>query len=489
MNRTSIKKSIIFFILMILLMITLAPAVNSTIIKNTNIRKGTFKKSFPTSAENNWYWKESYPNYSPSGMPDFDQRQERWKSIKDGGDGIVDTNSIGDDVQIEPYGSYIEPGTIIIASGKNCQLESIPGGDDFAFWAFSGPAALANCFWWFDSRFANPDGIPGDGVDEYSIVQSYGVDDDHSPDNVPLLIENLAKAMNTTVAGTTYVDEMANSIDQWLNDTDLRDRYKNTIKSEPTFDYIFNEINQSKNIILLLGLYDYIIGDKKEDQIQPASPFIKLLQTSPWWDYQSFTPQADRIDSISIPLQSITTDVCEIQINVYDEEEGDPIGTVNMNPGYLENPTWITFQFDPFIELIPNEIFFFDVSQSENGYHYQWFFSSPDPYFPGKGWMDKVPLDPYGFPFDWAFITSYFDPPPTSIRRDSHYVTCSGVNYDEKLIAFSDPTINIVNISGNDHNDAMNVSHDIYMVNTSCPCPDLNFPIWLLNYQTDYNYY
>ena len=29
-----------------------------------------------------WYWLQSYPNYAPSGMPDFYQLQDQWQSIK-----------------------------------------------------------------------------------------------------------------------------------------------------------------------------------------------------------------------------------------------------------------------------------------------------------------------------------------------------------------------------------------------------------------------
>ncbi len=71
---------------------------------------------------------------------------------------------------------------------------------------FCGPVALANCFWWFDSKYADPAGTPGDGEDQFALVEDYGAGDDHATANAPLLIEKLARAMNTTGKGTTYID-------------------------------------------------------------------------------------------------------------------------------------------------------------------------------------------------------------------------------------------------------------------------------------------
>jgi hypothetical protein len=60
--------------------------------------------------EKGWYWKPKYPDYATSGMPDFDQKQDNW--------------------------------------WKQVGLQQE--------WTFCGPAAVANCWWWFDSKFNNP---------------------------------------------------------------------------------------------------------------------------------------------------------------------------------------------------------------------------------------------------------------------------------------------------------------------------------------------
>ncbi|MDH7507094.1 MAG: Ig-like domain-containing protein, partial [Candidatus Thermoplasmatota archaeon] len=133
-------------------------------------------------------------------------------------------------------------------------------------------------------------------------------------------------------------------------------------------------------------------------------------------------------------------------------------------------------------------MYYFDVFQNLTGYHYEWFYDSGDPYPSGKGWMRGFPYDPYGLPFDWAFKTKYHDPPPHSERREGHYVTCAGVNSEELMIGFSDPTIDVANQSSYDHNDAAYVSHDIYNVTIGTPKPDINCQWWITDYPTDYNY-
>ncbi|MCK5261101.1 MAG: hypothetical protein KAJ44_02890 [Thermoplasmatales archaeon] len=491
MQNKYIKKVVAFSIVVILLMIAMVPAFGSVIVKTTNDGIEISNDLTKVSTDRGWYWKPPYPNYAPhtpGGMPDFDQKQDRWKSISDGGNGIADTNATGDDVQLIPVGGAVNPGDIIVAPGPNCQLDTNVSGDDVEEWAFCGPVAIANCFWWFDSKFANPDGTPGDGIDEFSLVENYGVADDHSSDNVPLLIEKLARAMNTTDKGTTYISDMQNAVNEWFTDTGLADWFEETTYNMPTFEFIEGEIERSQDVILLLGFYDYVIGDKVVDQSQPVGLYNDWLQTSTWWDYQSFVPTVNRLDAIKILLVSNNPDDCEIEINVYDTQGGLPIGTATLNPGYLAAPTWIQFHFEPSVDLNPYDTYYFDVRQLEDGFHYEWFFMSPDPYAAGTGWMNQVPNDPYGNPFDWTFETEHYDPPPGSVRRGAHYVTCAGVNSEEFKIAFSDPRYNVSNPSGGDHNDAQNVSHDTYNVNTTCPCPDLEYEWWLPDYHSGYDY-
>lgn len=54
----------------------------------------------------------------------------RYETIRDGGDGIVDTTVVGDDEQIVLPGRQVEPGEVIIGVGNNGYIESVVQGDD-----------------------------------------------------------------------------------------------------------------------------------------------------------------------------------------------------------------------------------------------------------------------------------------------------------------------------------------------------------------------
>lgn len=509
MQNRFVRKAVIFAIIAVLLTMAFAPSINS--IRTTDHRPiysryndqptvGTLRNNQPVlSAEEymlkqreayreipldrEWYWKAPYPNYAPNepgGMPDFDQKQDQWKAIEPGPNGVIDSVLAGDDIY--------NPDENCIAPGPNCHLESDPVGDDIVVWAFCGPVAVANCFWWFDSKYADPNGQPGDGEDKFRLVEDYDAGDDHASANAPLLIEELANKMQTCSKGTTYIDDMQDAIDGWFEDTELDDMFEEDTYNKPTFEFIEEEIERSQDVILLLGYYDYVEGEKIIDQQQPIFEMLDNLQQFTWWDFQSFVPSVNRLDAIQICLVS-NFEPCLVEINVYDTFMGPPIGTSVLNPGNLPMPTWIQFHFEPFIPLTPDHTYYFDVRLLEEGYHYEWFYM-PDPmsYPPGQGWMDTMPFDYYGYEFDWTFKTEYYDPPPGYHRTGGHYVTCAGVNSEDFMIAFSDPCWDIQNPQSGDHNDAQNVSHDIYDVGIGSPVPDLDYEWWIIDYPADCDY-
>gem|GEM_PF-2811388 len=215
-----------------------------------------------------WYFKEPYQNpyrdgapentppsgnYAPSGMPDFDQKQDKWRTINAGLNGTVDSILAGDDVLVNPAPG---PYRIGIAPGPNCVLDSTLAGDDRVIYSFCGPTAVANCFWWFDSKFGNHSGYPGDGVDDFPLVSDYGAGDDHSTNNVPLLVCNLANCMSTTSTGTTNVFTMQQCIDDWLNNTGLNNTLYERTVHQPNFWEIEEEVKKSEDVILLLGFWE-----------------------------------------------------------------------------------------------------------------------------------------------------------------------------------------------------------------------------------------
>jgi len=470
MKTNKYVKAVVSLVVLFVLLITSAQAMNTSIVNKTD----------NTMESRGWYWKPSYPNYAPAGLPDFDQIQDRWKKISPGLNGVIDSTVAGDDVY-----NIVEN---CIAPGLDCYLNSTATVDDVEEWAFCGPVAVANCFWWFDSKYADPAGTPGDGQDQFTLVQNYGAGDDHSTTNTPLLIEKLARAMNTTGKGTTYINDMQTAISDWFTTTGLTDKFTVQTYNRPTFSFIESEIERSQNVILLLGSYDYIVGPLIIDQSQTLGSIAELCKIATWTDYQEFVPTATRLDAIQIRLTMVGTP-CDVQINVYNAPSpAAPIGTVIMNPGALGGPTWVEFIFPTGIPLTPGSLYYFDVVQTLSGNHYAWYYDVGNPYPPGQGWMRGVPMDPYGYPFDWTFKTEYFNPPPHSERGEGHYVTCAGVNSADFKIAFSDPTLDVANPSSADHNDAANVSHDIYNVSIGAPQPDIDCQWWLSDYQAGFNY-
>jgi hypothetical protein len=132
-----------------------------------------------------WYIKPPYPDYAPSGMPDFDERQ---------------------------WGTY-------------------NWTDNTGAWSHCGPVAVANSLWWMDSKYeslnsSTPPVPPPIISDDFCLVTSYspGVWDDHDPQNVQPLIEHLAYLMDCDGLRTnpgnwsgTFVFDMEAGIAQYLS--------------------------------------------------------------------------------------------------------------------------------------------------------------------------------------------------------------------------------------------------------------------------------
>ncbi len=404
--------------------------------------------------EKGWYWKPKYTDYAPSGMPDFDQKQDNW--------------------------------------WKQVGLQQE--------WTFCGPAAVANCWWWFDSKFNHPAGAPGDGLDQYPLVRDYldgnpplvGFDDhdpwnvNHintpwNPPNIPAppptpqpfvpgpqmpgqvpswgeLVERLAWYFDTDGIRTTYgthtgtnVMTMQQGIDMWLNSETfadghtLADRlYERTIEM-PSFAQVESLVEESEDVILLLGFWyfgtgeqQFIRGDFNADGIVNFMDLNICLNGPPY--------------------------MCDDAADVNDD------GVLNsMDCTYLNN----------FLMGGP----------------------PPPPPFPDCGVDPTVDalgcqhfsICPYG-PGQWY-------------RVGGHYVTVAGVCSDSLKIAFSDPFVDwaeqgnpgrigngqiiphapIPHADPTIHNDAGNVSHDIYTIMEGSPSPGGSW--WIPGYPASYNPY
>ena len=126
MKKRHYLKAVLSLVLLFVLLSSSAQALWSPMVSYT-------KKPASTAG---WYWAPSYPNYAPSGMPDFSQQQDRWKKISPGPNGVIDSVVAGDDV--------FNAAENCIAPGPDCYLTSVAAGDDAEEWMFCGPVAVAN---------------------------------------------------------------------------------------------------------------------------------------------------------------------------------------------------------------------------------------------------------------------------------------------------------------------------------------------------------
>ena len=133
-------------------------------------------------------------------------------------------------------------------------------------WSYCGPLAVANCLWWFDSKFEGYPATPPRAIsDHYPLVGSYspGQWDDHDPLNLPYFVEDLAYRMDTDgqqTGGTfegTYVDDMYYAIWQYLTDKGLQYNYSVTLVEKPSFQWVASEIERCEDVILLMGFWTW----------------------------------------------------------------------------------------------------------------------------------------------------------------------------------------------------------------------------------------
>lgn len=168
------------------------------------------------------YYKPRYPDYAPQGMPDFDQKQALWK-------------------------------------------------DQFGMWSHDGPAAVANCLWWFDSKF-EPSPVdprpfyPGPGNppanDNYPLVMSFGPWDDHDTNNVMPLINDLAARMGTNLHGSgTPPNYLVDAVRNLFVERGLDQYYRDTLIPLPTYEFIRDQVLDCQDVILQLGFYNMSTAD------------------------------------------------------------------------------------------------------------------------------------------------------------------------------------------------------------------------------------
>lgn len=167
-----------------------------------------------------WYIKPAYPDYAPSGMPDFDEAQDQWGPM---------------------------PGV----------------------YTWCGPVAVANSLWWLDSEcesimFPVPVAPPTIS-DHFGLVASYNPLqwDDHDPQNVPGLVGNLAFWMDTDGQrtgdghmGTRLVD-LEWGLNQYLMQQGVAPTFEVHDAIFPDFYWIENEIERCQDVVLFLEFWRF----------------------------------------------------------------------------------------------------------------------------------------------------------------------------------------------------------------------------------------
>lgn len=155
-------------------------------------------------------WKQrGYPDYAPEGVPDFSQQQSTWV--------------FGNDNQ----------------------------------WSHDAAVAAANSLWWFDSKFETGTTPPPAISDHYGLVTAYGAWDDHAPNNVAPLVNDLARRMNTNSASAgTYPADVAAGIREYLQSKNMAISYTVTYNDAPRWDWVREEVKRSEDVILLLGFWE-----------------------------------------------------------------------------------------------------------------------------------------------------------------------------------------------------------------------------------------
>ena len=154
-----------------------------------------------------WYVKPSYPNYAPSGVPDFDEKQDNW-------------------------------------------------GPAVGTYTWCGPVAVANSLWWLDSKF-----------DPSPLVTAYpGAPNDHAPANVDPLVRNLAFLMDTDGQRThdghlgTRWQDLENGTKYYIAQQGLTKYFEVHNMTFPDFGWLNNEISISQDVELFLEFYQYTPG-------------------------------------------------------------------------------------------------------------------------------------------------------------------------------------------------------------------------------------
>lgn len=201
-------------------------------------------------------YKTPYPDYAPSSLPDFDQIQSGWY--------LPDTRYTHD-----------------------------------------GPVALANCFWWFDSKYETSMTPPPTIADNYPLVQAYGAWDDHDAQNVIPFVDSLAFHCMTNLApegpGTPFHMLQAGAV-SWMTARGVLDSFDIRPLEVLAWDSVYtirDAVEADENVILLLGFWHNLpgvgwvrVGGHYVTVAGICQSLASLCISDPWMDVAEGEPPA-----------------------------------------------------------------------------------------------------------------------------------------------------------------------------------------------------
>ncbi len=172
------------------------------------------------------YVKPAFTDYAPSGMPDFDEKQDLW-------------------------------------------------GPALGTYTWCVPVAVADSLWWLDSEYESINYsspvAPPTISDHFNLVTAYGLWDDHNPSNVDPLVRNLALLMHTDGqglgggwVGTRWID-VAPGIQAYLVQQGVNSLFEVHQMDFPVFPWIDAQVTQCQDVELFLEFWYFNLGTWHKD--------------------------------------------------------------------------------------------------------------------------------------------------------------------------------------------------------------------------------
>ncbi len=219
-------------------------------------QQNRLRQTIPTRPAPAWAWIGDAEDYAPSGMPDFDQKQADWHS------------------------------------------------DSSLHWTYCGPVAVANALWCLDSDSEPMPVSPPTVHDAYPLVQSYGGNawDDHAPENVIPLVDDLAARLGTQKDGEhpgTEISAAVSALQAYLAARGLQDDHPVALIRGPSFHQLRLWAERGDGVVLLLGFWE----DQGDRWVYLGGHYVALAGVEPQNRYLAISdPFRDAFEAGEITL-------------------------------------------------------------------------------------------------------------------------------------------------------------------------------------------